>query len=335
MRIGVLSQNLGELTESPFLNETSILSLTPHLYIEMTQEDGRRQDGTPLVEPSLLQDYTHLTSVSLNGNQQTHQNILMNVYARQGQQLSVVAEGHEIIAPKDSKLRLGLQTIAKALHTGYGYSKGMVYVKIKSPTKSLLFINMHLPVKTKAVNGVLKDETLGLDVRRAAFFELLEKLSKSGILDDEPAVFVAGDLNFRMDKYGRNQLNTIIQNEPNRILNLKELWQSPGEKKLTCKFTKKNAACRLRNVPEHNLENFLNNIQEDCGNSMRTPSRCDRFLVSDKPLIRVRLNTVKYLIESSDHNAILCCYDLIIKPPPNNSRTLKRIPNGRNRSRTV
>ena len=314
MRIGVISQNVDELKLIPPITDASILSLKPDLYIEMTQEDGRTIDGNPLVEENLLQDYQHLTTVSLNGLQQTQQNIQMNIYIKQGKQYSVITQGHAKISPSETSALLNLQKIAKAFHTGYGYSKGMVYAKIKTPTKSLLFINMHLPVKTAASHGVLENSTLGLSFRRASFFKLLEKLSINGVLEDSPEIFVGGDLNFRMDKSGRNQLNDIL----GKYNSLKELWQAPGEKRITCKFTRKNnSECRLRKIPNKNVPEFLNNIQEDCGNAMRTPSRCDRFLVNKSAPILVHLNTVKNLIKSSDHNTILCCYDLALKPPLN------------------
>jgi len=313
MRIGVISQNVDELKLIPPITDISILSLKPDIYIEMTQEDGRRIDGTPLVDENLLKDYQRLTTVSLNGLQQTQQNIQMNIFIKEGEEYSVITQGHAKISPSETSAILNLQKIAKAFHTGYGFSKGMVYAKIKTPTKSLLFINMHLPVKTAASHGVLENSTLGLSFRRASFLKLLEKLSINGILEDSPEIFVGGDLNFRMDKTGKNQLNDML-GKYNSPLNLKELWQAPGEKRITCKFTRKNnSECRLRKIPNNNVSAFLNNIQKNCGNTMRTPSRCDRFLVSSSGKIQVHLNTVKNLIHSSDHNTILCCYDLTLR----------------------
>jgi hypothetical protein len=317
MRIGVISQNLSELSVQANLNETSIISLSPDIYVEMTQEDGRMPSDEPLINKNLLNRYDHLITASLNGNQQTKQNIQTNIYVKQQSVYEVIASGKMIIAPKESQLRLGLQTIAKAIHTGFGYSKGMVYVKIKTQKRSFLFVNMHLPVKTKTVNGVLKNATLGLEFRKSSLFSLLNKLERDGLLKDDPAILVSGDLNFRMDKYGRDQLTNIIAKEPNRILNLVEMWQPDSEKRITCKFAKKNTACRLRKMPPQNekntVKNFLKDIQENCGNSMRVPSRCDRFLISRNPQINIKLNVTKYLVLESDHNAILSCYDIVEK----------------------
>jgi len=323
MRIGVISQNLSELKISPNLNEPAIISLSPDIYVEMTQEDGRPPSKEPIINKTLLNNYEHLITVSLNGGQQTKQNIQTNIYIKPNSPYEVVAAGKEIIAPKDSQFRLGLQKIAKALHSGFGYSKGMVYVKIKTPKQPLLFINMHLPVKTATVNGVLKNASLGLEFRKESFFKLFVKLEQHGILQDNPAILVSGDLNFRMDRYGKDQLTEIIKEEPNRILNLKEMWQPDGEKRITCKFTKKNTACRLRKIPQSNVEAFLEDIQENCGNSMRVPSRCDRFLISRNIPISIQLNTTKYLVEDSDHNAILTCYDFLEKQKNSNNRRLR------------
>jgi len=323
MRIGVISQNLAEAVYTPDIYESSIINLAPDLYIEMTQEDGRVPCTSSIISSDLLINYNHLECVSLNGGQKTQQNIMINVFIKNGIKNPVLAKGSAVIAPKGSSFRLGLQTMAKALHTGYGYSKGMVYVKIQTNKRPILFINMHLPVKTKVVKGVLKNATLGLEFRRASFLELLNKLDKDGLLIDNPVIFVSGDLNFRMDKTGRNQLNSILRDESSLFYNLKELTQPEGEKRITCKFVTTNKTCRMRKLPLNNKEPFLEDMQSECGNSMRVPSRCDRFLISKGLPVNVLLNTVKYLVENSDHNAILCCFDLLEKPPLMNRRTNK------------
>lgn len=323
MRVGVISQNLAETIYTPAFDESSIIDLAPDLYIEMTQEDGRVPCSSSIIRSDLLDNYNHLECVSLNGGQKTHQNVMINVFIKNGVFNPVLAKGSAVIAPKASSFRLGLQTMAKALHTGYGYSKGMVYVKIHTGKRPILFINMHLPVKTKAVKGVLKNASLGLEFRRASFLELLNKLDKDGIFNDNPALFVSGDLNFRMDKTGRNQLNDILRDESSLFYNLKELIQLEGEKRITCKFVTTNKTCRMKKMPLTDKGAFLEEIQSECGNSMRIPSRCDRFLISKGLPVHVWLNTVKYLVKDSDHNAILCCFDIIERPASMNRRTNK------------
>jgi hypothetical protein len=83
MRIGVLSQNLGEKSTQPYIADNTVIALDPDLYVEMTQEDGRVPDGTPILnQESVLQNYKLLNTVSLNGNQQTKQNIALNIYVK-------------------------------------------------------------------------------------------------------------------------------------------------------------------------------------------------------------------------------------------------------------
>ena len=333
MRIGVLSQNMAELTTQPDLDDITIFALNPDIYVEMTQEDGRIPDGRPIVnEETLAQRYRLLSHVSLNGQQQTKQNVAMNIYVNTTSPIDafpVATTGSEVIAPKGSSLRLFAQGVAKRLGTGFGFSKGMVYVKIHTPKGPVLFVNMHLPMKATMVDGKLKNATLGLAFRKESFFNLLVKLKSGGLFDDSPLLFVGGDLNFRMDLSGRNQLNNIIKNEPRLLYGLKELAFPLGEQKgITCKFTKRNTLCRSRKLPKNtdNVPEFLAAVQANCGDPARTPSRCDRFLVShDIAPLEILLNTTKYILTGSDHNAIMCCFEFLDRPRrARGGRTLKR-----------
>jgi hypothetical protein len=325
VRVGVLSQNMGELKIQPNINDNTVITLNPDIYVEMTQEDGRIPDGSPIINKStILSTYRLLDSVSLNGKQQTHQNVALNMYIKNDAPMAefkIINKGTGVIAPKGSSLRLFAQEIAKTLHTGYGYSKGMVYAKITTPNRPILFVNMHLPMKATVVDGKLKNATLGLEFRKVSFFNLLVKLKSDGLLEDRPLLFVGGDLNFRMDLSGINQLNTIIKNEPRLLYGLKELESPNGESAgITCKFAteKHDYECRSRKLPKNqtNMPQFLETIQKNCGEPLRTPSRCDRFLVSsDVEQIEVLLNTSKYLLLESDHNAIMCCFQMLDKSP--------------------
>jgi hypothetical protein len=320
VRVGVLSQNLAEVKTQPNIDDNTVIALNPDLYIEMTQEDGRTPDGTPVINKStLFSKYRLLDYVSLNGKQQTKQNIALNIYLRNDTSTgaySTLNKGTDIIAPKGSSLRLFAQEVAKTLHTGYGYSKGMVYAKIKTPKRPILFVNMHLPMDGKDL------ATLGLKFRKVSFFNLLVKLKSTGLLDDRPFIFVGGDLNFRMDFSGHNQLNAIMQStnheETKLLYGLKELKGLSGTMGITCKFKTQDYNCRSRKLPKNanNIPKFLETIQADCGDESRTPSRCDRFLVSkDIAPITVLLNTSKYLPIESDHNAIMCCFEFLERTP--------------------
>jgi hypothetical protein len=344
VRVGVLSQNLGEIRTQPNINDNTVIALNPDLYVEMTQEDGRIPDGSPIINKAMiLSKYQLLEHVSLNGNQQTHQNIALNLYIRNDAPkaaYTISNKGTGVIAPKGSSIRLFAQEIAKTLHTGYGYSKGMVYAKINTPKRPILFVNMHLPMKATVVDGKLKNATLGLEFRKVSFFNLLVKLKSDGLLEDKPLLFVGGDLNFRMDLSGINQLNTIIKNEPRLLYGLQELGSPNGEPRgITCKFDteKHNSECRSRKLPKNqaNIPQFLTTIQKNCGEPLRTPSRCDRFLVSsDIEPLEVLLNTSKYILLESDHNAIMCCFQFLDKQTTvkTGGRTLKIKRKSRNAS---
>jgi len=184
---------------------------------------------------------------------------------------------------------------------------------------------MHLPMDGKNL------ATLGLKYRQASFLNLLVKLKSNGLLEDNPLLFVGGDLNFRMDTSGINQLNTIMKStnhEVKKLLyGLKELASPGGEPRgITCKFTEiHNPECRSRKIPKNpsNIPKFLETVQANCGVPLRTPSRCDRFLVSkDVAPLTILLNTSKY-IHKSDHNAIMCCFDFLEHPSTKGGRTYK------------
>jgi endonuclease/exonuclease/phosphatase family metal-dependent hydrolase len=238
---------------------------------------------------------------------------------------NVINAGHQEISPKPGALRLFGQKMVKLAHTGFGYSKGMVYAKINTPNRPILFVNMHLPMDGKNL------ATLGLKYRQASFLNLLVKLKSSGLLEDKPLIFVAGDLNFRMDPSGKNQLNTILKSNDQEVTKLlyglKELASPSGEPRgITCKFSEEhNPECLSRKIPENpnNIPKFLETIQADCGVPLRTPSRCDRFLVSkDVAPLTILLNTSKYIFES-DHNAIMCCFEFLERPSKKGGRTYK------------
>lgn len=315
MRIGVLSQNMAETRVQPSIDDATVIGLTPDIYVEMTQEDGRVPDGTPVLHADrLARQYQLLNHVSLNGKQRTRQNVAMSLYVRTSTHtFRIVDSGSQAIAPKGSSLRLFAQSVAKTLHTGLGYSKGMVYMKITADQQPILFVNMHLPMKAKMVDGRLKDPTLGLEFRRESFFTLLRRLESLGLLRDRPLLFVGGDLNFRMDLSGEDQLTRILRDDSRLLYGLQELPTPQGDKGITCKFTRRNAQCRSRKLPNRQSEihDFLESVQSDCGDPARTPSRCDRFLVSVPMQLQVQvlLNTSRYLLPDSDHNAVMSCIE--------------------------
>jgi hypothetical protein len=106
--------------------------------------------------------------------------------------------------------------------------------------------------------------------------------------------------------------------ETKLLYGLKELKAQSGTMGITCKFKTQDYNCRSRKLPKNpnNIPKFLETIQANCGDESRTPSRCDRFLVSkDITPITILLNTSKYLPLESDHNAIMCCFEFLERRP--------------------
>jgi hypothetical protein len=317
MRIGVLSYNVAELAESPHLADPGVLALNPDIYVEMTQEDYRKPDGTPLLDSTILESngYNNIVSVSLNGTRTT-KNLILNLYAKTDAGITIVDKGVKAVSPKEEhkSLSLAAQLVAKKLHTGFGFTKGVVYIKIMAK-RPILFMNMHLPVDTTEKDGKLVNASMGLEYRKTVFLKLLDKLVRRGVLDDNTILFVGGDLNFRMDFRGMNQLNQFLASDAVSLHRLRELPFPNNTKHLTCKFNGRNRNCRTQKMPQKNVGAFLNNVQKTCGNPKRTPSRCDRFLISTAPgdKVKVLLHTVKYLLPESDHNGLLTCFDITRK----------------------
>lgn len=315
LRIGALSYNIEKASESPQLQYSKIMDLSPDIYVEMTQEDNRNTtNNEPIIDSKYINadEYILVHSISLNKTKK-EQNLKLKVFAKiHISNKIVVSSGKKAVSPKGkhASLILASQLLAKKLGTGYGYTKGMVYIKVNftdSSENPILFVNMHLPM-----DGSLND--LGLEYRKSVFSDLLNNLIHAGEFQPETRLLIGGDLNFRMNRNGVNQLNTILSNT-NELPNyyIKELPFPDGVKKLTCKFTTNNANCRTRKIPKNgNLKAFLNNVQKTCGNSRRVPSRCDRFLVTKEPhtKVNVLLQEAVFLIPESDHNGLVACFDM-------------------------
>ena len=151
LRIGVLTYNIEKATESPQLQYSKVMDLNPDIYVEMTQEDNR--DSTknePIIDTKYINsdEYILVHSISLNKTRK-EQNLILKVYAKISVANTIlVSSGKKAVSPKEkhTSLILASQLLAKKLGTGYGYTKGMIYIKvsfINSSEKPILFVNMH------------------------------------------------------------------------------------------------------------------------------------------------------------------------------------------------
>jgi hypothetical protein len=283
----------------------------------MTQEDQRTLKGTEysdtIIDKAILnENYKNILSLSLNAGM-AEQNLILKVFAtlKLANNIQVVG-GKKAVSPKKNHapVHLAAQYLAFRAGSGYGYSKGMVYAKVEFADSSempILFINMHLPMDGKLNN-------LGLNYRKSVLADLLEKLLRSGQIYGDTRIIIGGDLNFRMNVNGINQLNTLLSNVNTPFeYYLRELPFPNGEKQLTCKFTTHNSTCRTRKIPKNNVTKFLKNVQKTCGSAKRIPSRCDRFLISKPPItnVNVLMHEAIYILPESDHNGLAACFDLL------------------------
>jgi hypothetical protein len=328
MRVSLLTQNLGGSSDATFnLSEFIEKGPTadPDIYVEFSQEDNRKLDGTSLINPIILKNnnYTFLAQESLNGHTKAKQNIVSTVFVKSDVNVNVLNQGQISLAPQPDafgRLKYLGSFIASSLHTGQGFTKGVVYIKLKIGKTHLLLLNMHLPVITASKNGHPVDPTLGFEYRRISFEYLLNELTKLKLIDSTTTVLIGGDLNFRQDENGLNQLNVLLSGKKGYkqtlARELKELPTPNGStKRITCKFRNPRAKCRTRNAPKNGFnKEFIKQTQNECGDEQRTPSRCDRFLMMSDLPVDVIYYQSKFIQLESDHNAVLATLDINQRP---------------------
>ncbi len=307
MRIGVLSLNVDSLKESPgnAIPELDMSSLD--YYVEFTQEDGRPITTPPLIG-SLPERFTLVGEKSMNFHR-SNQNILTKVYtSKKGN--PVVTKGTIPLSIRDTSKHKILLLAQRA--TGE-ITKGAVWIHLKYNQYSLLFINLHLPVKTNVekINGVktriLKDPTLGYEYRKQSLLSIFEKLKP--LIDETTFTVVGGDLNFRINPNGEDQLTTLLQSYPY----MKEFpFPDESSKTFTCKFKTEEEYKGSENLKSCRLTKIQNvNQPKECMDEDRVPSRCDRFLyhtTNYEPTVE-KQESIVYL-KNSDHNALFLVFTL-------------------------
>ena len=316
VKISLLSFNIASMTQIPKEIDFVTKSYNPDIHVEMTQEDartsayGKAYDNESILDKSQFTavDYQIVGKESLN-QMTTKQNAVLRVWAKRGAPVELLARGRIQLSSKgkdDWKKTVQSGLGATGLGFGLGITKGAVYLKIKYQDSVFLFINMHLQMKKNA-------EGLGLAIRKKGFLGILKQIEKLNLIDDVTSVFAGGDLNFRMDMQGKNQLNTLMPEIPF----LKELPIDPAEKKFTCKFKEgTDTSCRTEQSPDtSNAGLYRAGIQrrwDGCMEPLRIPSRCDRFLyrLPSTKILTVPYYKVLNLLAESDHNAIWSVVDV-------------------------
>lgn len=321
VNVNILSLNVDGVRESPNLDINSIPFDNPDLYVEFTQEDARPINTISLVN---IPSYRQLGTYTLNPHR-TAQNIITNIYVKEdASDIEIIKYGKIPIKFKEkASLLHGIQgTLSAIPGQSVGYSKGGVFVKLRIEDKFILLLNLHLPVN-------IKRENMGYNYRKQSLINIINEVSK--YIDNDTMLLIGGDLNFRMNRSGVNQLSTLLNSSDIRLEEL--IIPEIDKKTFTCKFnSNSDRNCRLSPINRENANNFEKlsyNVQNRCGNSKRIPSRCDRFLIKSPYLLDINRYTSLVLIDSSDHNAIFTSFNIDIHVQRNKFKrhTVKRILN--------
>ena len=238
--------------------------------------------------------------------------MMLNIYVKKGRKTPEVEQG--VIPIKVSKGKGALHFVQGLVShvplTGVGYSKGCLWAKLTYPSVSVLFINLHLPIKTSTNSrGQLKNASMGYEYRKESFYNVLEILKDK--VDANTYVIVGGDLNFRINANGDDQLSKLLdENTPQLPIPLRELpFPNGQDPSFTCKFkevkSSKNINCRLQEISDEH--------KQECLDESRRASRCDRFLINKSKDIYVQQYKAAVLLGESDHNGIYASISLPIK----------------------
>lgn len=314
LKIAILSQNA--VNKSVGVDIPDIISVEPDVYIEMTQEDTRTNafgNFDTLVKKTFIDTFSDKKTV-VSMLPYSPRNMVMKMFLSGGVVASgdVKIETGKIAVNKDTG---NIESIITPLVT-----KGGVYIKLTVPGhKSILFLNMHLPMKKiKDSQGVVTDD-LGYETRKLALQNILNKLVTDGTLDKETTLVAGGDLNFRITHEGKDQLSEFLKEKitlDSRLHEVRELeFLNDDDKKFTCKFDQPDETCRETVEPPSidtasaSPEDIkaVEVVQTTCGNSERFPSRCDRFIVSESNTGSITVDAHKghfFRDIKSDHNAI-------------------------------
>lgn len=304
LSIALLSQNT--ITSYIFaqskVNLPDIKKYDPDIYIEMTQEDSRFTLDSLTDIPH---KYNH-KHISLNTMGGIDKNVIMQLYYKKRLEKHITksfVSGTIELARKEGKSTSILYA-----------TKGAVYMYVIIPSyKPLLFVNMHLPINTKDT------ETFGYEYRKKSLIKVITELQEK-FQSEDPIIIVGGDLNFRINPTKKtDQLTEFLKTDENP--GLRELeFPDPTGKIFTCKFTSDNTKCRKKVEPaeidegtatEETIVEIQEDVQEECGDKDRFPSRCDRLLTNHAENIDVKIYRGKYIQElPSDHNAIYAVFEI-------------------------
>jgi len=295
--LGIISQNLASEKE----NTRYFTPNMPHDILVVCQQEVKSPYNPKIISDDYIRT-NRLASIAdvflNNSNAKIDKNLRITVYSKD---TSYTVKTGTIPIANKAGIRGAVAYGYQALTSGTGnltktagFSKGAAWASLEKNGTTYLFVNAHLPMDKKAPG-------LGLDYRIKAFKTILTKLAP--LVTANTYMFFAGDLNFRMDTAGKNQLYTLLEQPlPISLTDISPI----SRQQYTCKFLpNKTDECRLQEIKPGAPPTDPN-----CFDNERIPSRCDRILVGDNHLPILDYKT--FVLDSKfDHNGIYATFELL------------------------
>jgi len=304
-KVAILTQNGINNNKGNKLED--IVETEPDIYVEFTQEDKRYFKNNPIIENEFIENYTQIAenqsarpTTFTFGYNIVSKIFLKNSIFNQDNINEINTEYFVIYMDREGNI---LQ------HIPATSTKAAVCIKLNINNIQLLFINLHLPM-------LKKKEGLGVAERTKALKDLIEYLQYKYIVDADTNLIIGGDLNFRMDEHGNDQLTDLIKNREIKEMN-------DDQNMFTCKFTNKLnnknnnyddlKQCRESDFTKGNFTEIQSEVQDSCGVHNRLPSKCDRFLIVEgygTSIIPIEYKAIYLENLKSDHNAVYSIFTI-------------------------
>jgi len=331
--ISILSQN--GINNNTSNHIEAIILKKPDIYIEFTQEDNRsdHNNNNTILDNNFIEKNYQIINMEQSSRPLTitgGYNIVSKIFIKNDSKIIIVdnIENAVIYISTDGSI-VG--------HTPVFSTKAAVCTKLRINGKAILFVNLHLPMLPSKPG-------LGVDARTRALNGVISNLITNGMLTNETALIIGGDLNFRIDEDGEDQLSELLETNlftPHKsILKNRILGEfSDTQNMFTCKLKNKlnildntyikgitecrQTAVNRDNEPHGNLfKDAQKQVQAHCGVDNRLPSKCDRFLISETSNTSITPLTYQaiYLEDiKSDHNAVYSIFTVSL--PQNTIRS--------------
>lgn len=308
--ISILSQNGINKNTSNHIEE--IIREAPDIYIEFTQEDNRSDPDNTILDNNFIKNNYQIMNMKQSSRPLTitgGYNIVSKIFKKKHSTITIGdnIENTVIYISTDGSI-VG--------HTPVFSTKAAVCTKLRINEQAMLFVNLHLPMLPGKPG-------LGVEARTGALKGVISNLITNNILTNETTLIIGGDLNFRIDENGEDQLSKLLKTNlfkpytsilENRILgefsNTQNMFTCKLKNKLNIlanTYKRGITQCRQTEVSGDLLKDAQKQVQEHCGVDNRLPSKCDRFLISKTAdiLINPKKYQAIYLEDiKSDHNAV-------------------------------